>query len=299
MNAELKTRIENAAKILGVTPADIKAKFVAQEHANDDDLVESVIGMTSYDEMCPPDSTLPHKTKLALKMVFGNQPSKPTTTEPKSETSILSQLLQSSRPIQQWSDEELLRSYIEKDQEEYEFELNKRAKGRRFIVLSNRETDEIDVVASLGMLKRARKEEIPSFYVTADNVSIHVYRIEDYHRDNRIRSESPLRPGVALFDDFCPVSNISFAGVSMAARRLLRLIREVEGEMPKRDEKHLVEIAREHNVDGLLREYPELTDTYMRKVASDTLPTLKLVENVASTYTVKSDPFKPSRHKTF
>ena len=295
MSTELKSRFEKASAISGFELEKLKSLFVAKNQYENEELLKEAIELTDKESIT---RTLEiwggipvTKINIISKILLGDEKEVTKESKETKETTVLTQLLQSSRPIQQWSDEELLTAYIKKDQEEFEFELNKRAKGRRFIVISNHETEEIDTEATLRMLKRARKEDIPSFYQTGDGENIHIYRIEDYHKSNRIRSESPLRPGIALFDDFCPVSNISFSGVGMSARRFIRLIREVEGEQPKRDEKYLVEIGREKGLDGLMREYPELHDTYMRRSADETLPTLKLVENVTSTYITKSDPF--------
>lgn len=309
MDTTISARIEQASKILGLPQDQLRGRFVSSESINDDNLIQTVLSVSdSYDVI----NTIEHysgkgiftqaQLKAAVSILIGVTPDsqKPTISDDVSrKSSLLEELLRSQRPVQQWSDEELLQAYIDKDQEEYEYELNKRAKGRRFIVLADRDTEVIDVASTIRMLKRARKEDIPSHYQPPEGDLIHIYRIEDYHQSNRIRSESPLRPGVALFDDFCSVSNISFAGIDMNARRYLRIIHEAEGNMSRRDEKNIVEIARTEGIAGLIKEYPELNDIFMRKSMNDTLPTLKLVENVASAYVTKADPFKPSRHKQF
>lgn len=296
MSTDIFSRIEKAAKILGKTPDDVKTIFVSEKHISDDDLVVTAIEMSEYDEVIQEyenmHGVVPNKFRTAIKIILGENKSEPVVeNSTASERSVLEQLLQSSRPIQQWSDEEVLKSYIESDREDLESELNKRAKGRRFIVLTGKEPEEIDIDASLRMLKRARKEDIPSFIKTSDDEIINIYRVEDYHQDNRVRSESPLRPNVALFDDFCPVSNLNFAGIDQESRQYIRLIRDNCGEQSRGEESNIVTVAREKGFDGLKSLYPEIHDFYRTAFIRGTLPTLKMVEKVSSKYSTTADPF--------
>jgi len=208
------------------------------------------------------------------------------TSKVGSDTS-LADLIKSQRPVSQWSDEEVLTKYIETDDEQYESELQRRSKNRRFIVLKEG-NKEVDVEASLLMLKRARKEEIPSFFIGEDKKVIHIYKVEAYHIDNRVRYESPLRPGVMLFDGFCKVSNQNFKNVGDPARKFLRLIHLFGGTQSRMEEAKLVKIAEKEGVDGLGKIFPEILVQYMELSAIDGLPSLK---TIAPVETRQADPF--------
>lgn len=309
MDTTLSARFEQAAKIAGLTVDEIKTYFVSPENTTDDDLVETSVRLTNIEDIeveynsKPGNPILPAKVKTALKLVIGavSESIQTTTPSPQPEISMLEQLLKSSRPVQQWSDEEILKAYIESDREDLESELNKRAKGQRFIVLTGKEPEEIDIDATLKMLKRARKETIPSYIKTADNKVINIYRVEEYHLDNRARAESPLRPAVALFDDFCHVSNVNFSGITQEARVYIRLIHERYGDLSRSDENDMVFTARKEGYAGLVALYPELEQTYRAREIEGTLPSLRLVEKVASKYSSgKLDPFKASSsHRSY
>lgn len=311
MSTELLSRIEKAAKILGKSPDDVKCFFIDKENIDDIDLLTTSIELTTYDEMMEGIKNdfgatfITNKIRTAMKIILGDKQSN-KTEDKTSEISVLQKIIDSNRPIQQWSDKDVLDAYIDTEDDQYEYELNKRAKGRRFIILNDTEPETINVEASLNMLKRARKENPPSHYKSGTEI-IYVYRIEDYHSRNRVRAESPFHPKVALFDDYCPVSNISFEGIDVRVRKVMRLILEHEVELTRRDKIDMVAIVRsiksnvrnaessvKEQISALIDMYPDIGSEYKKRKLLGTLPPLKMIESVSSVRDVKADPFNPT-----
>jgi len=290
-----KDRVEKSAKILKINTK--KLTQTLQENGVDDiELLDAsttshndIQGiLRNIEELVAPIL----KIKAAAAILKGEDPFGKVSQIvelPKKETNhSLVDLIKSQRPVTQWSDEEVLNKYIETDDEQYESELQRRSKNRRFIILKEGTQEEVDVDASLVMLKRARKEDIPSFITGENKKVIRIYKVEAYHIANRVRYESPLRPGVMLFDGFCQVSNQNFKNVDDPARKFLRLIHTIEGTQSRLEETKLVDIAESEGVDGLGRIYPEILDQYMELSTTDSLPSLKVIAPVE---TRQADPF--------
>ena len=285
-------RVKKAAKILNSTTKKL-TKILLDNGVDDINMLDATT--TSFNDVFgiinEIDGNLPLlKVKAAAGILKGDDPFNKVIELPKkeSESTALKALLKASEPIAGWKDEEVLRGYIETDRDDLEYELQKRAKGKRFIVLTD-DKKEIDVEASLKMLKRARKEDIPSSIVTEDDKYIHIYKVENYHVDNRVREESPLRPGVTLFDGYCPVTKINFAKVSDSARKMLRLINTFEGKQSRTEERRWVDVAKEKGIDGLGVIFPEVHEHYLELSRADKLPSLKMI---APLETPKADPFR-------
>lgn len=288
-----KDRVEKAAKILNIKPNQL-TEALKKSGADCLEILDSS-SVSVEDLVCaitPPvclSLEIPFiKAKVAAGILKKSTEAPEIVELPKtgSDTSLVD-LIRNQRPVSQWSDEEVLTKYIETDDEQYESELQRRSRNRRFIVLKEG-NKEVDVDASLLMLKRARKEEIPSFFIGEDKNVIHIYKVEAYHIDNRVRYESPLRPGVILFDGFCKVSNQNFKNVGDPARKFLRLIHIFGVTQSRMEEAKLVKIAEKEGVDGLGKIFPEILVQYMELSVIDGLPSLK---TIAPVETRQADPF--------
>jgi len=302
-------RVEKAAKILTID----KKTFTKELKDNGVDGIEILDASTTSIDDLKGIITFSHinntkskgalpllKVNAAAAILKGEDPfakPAPRVETPKaiSGTSELADLIKSQRPITQWSDEEVLNKYLLNDGEEEERELQKRAKNHRFIILQDGSNEEVDVPASLAMLKRARKEDVPASLKTTGGKFIRIFKVEEYHVRNRIRFESPLRPGVVLFDGYCQVSKQNFNNVCEEERMMLRLIHEEIGEQSRTDENKLVKLA-EQGMDFLLDEYGDIYFRYKELELAGKLPNLKIVAPLET----KADPFKPgSGHITY
>lgn len=299
-------RIEKASKYLDITTKKLTS-ILKNEGIDDIELLDA--NTTTFIDMeCilteSNNGKAPRlKIKMASSILKGDDPLADKKEEirelpnKKSDSSVLADLIKSQRPLPQRSDEEILKEYITTDREDLESELQRRAKNRPFVIMKEDSKNEVDIDASLVMLKKARKEIIPSSYQTANKKLIRIYKIEEYHKDNRVRNDSPIRPGVTLFDGFCPVSNQNFTKVSDSARKMLRLIYNDLGEQSRLDETRLVEVAENEGVEGLGKIFPEIYETYLNWKETDNLPSLKVLAPLESK---KADPFHiKNNHRTY
>lgn len=297
MNNTISGRIDQASAVLGITASELKNAFTVKSEPSDE-LIEIILSNITESELLDSLATRLNLVKTELVLVTAVKILKrDTATQPVEQKSgimgesALEKILQSTKPVANWSDAEVLNAYIESESQDLEYELNKRSKGRRFVVLTK--TNSIDIEATLLMLKRSRKEEIPAVYKTAETEIIRIYRIEEYHPENRERYVSPLRPKSILFDGYCSESGLNFSKVGKQERQFLRLIYEKYGVQPKHSEVMAVQDA-EKGLNNLFSVYPELVATWEQKDRTDSLPKLVVYE---SPTTKVSDPFNPSSSK--
>jgi hypothetical protein len=280
-------RTEKAAKSLGSHQEFIEIEL-GKEGITSIDVLDA--NTTTLDDVLgilrAQNPTVPIlKLKIAASFLKGIDPFVEHPSENLSAISTVKALFEANKPITNWSDKEVLEGYIESNRDDLESELQRRSKGQPFVVLKDESNEEVDIEASLMMLKKARKETIPSIIQTPDKKTIRVFKVENYHIDNRIRYESPLRPGVTLFDGYCPVSKFNFSKVPEKARQFLRLIYEKEGKMNHYQEFVLVENA---ELGALAQVYPDIYEDFKERELMGTLPKLTIV---APLETKKADPF--------
>jgi hypothetical protein len=295
-------RTEKAATILGIKQEKL-TEHLKSQGIEDCSLLDAITTTVSdietilYSLLGEFKSNIILKVRAAVSFLRGIDPFlKTESTESRSELSTIKALFEANKPITNWSDKDVLEGYIESNRDDLEAELQRRSKGQPFIVLKEGSNEEVDINASLMMLKKARKEIIPSIQQTPDKRTIQVFKVENYHIDNRIRYESPLRPGVTLFDGYCPQSKFNFTKVSEKARQMLRLIYEKEGKMNHLQEKQLVDTAENGEIE-LATLYPEIYIDFKEKEIMGTLPKLTIV---APLETKKADPFyQAGNHRSY
>jgi hypothetical protein len=289
MSNSIDDRIIKAAKIIGTTPEKIKSHIVSKDEIEDTELIITVIDTLTVDEVThlfEPVHNSHGKCIAAAKIL------KAEAKEPQKEIkqeSNLEQLLNSMKPIANWSDEELLTGYIESERDDLEFELQRRAKGRRFIVLLEEGTDLIDVKSTLMMLKKARKTDIPDMIKDADSNVTWVYRIEEIHPANRIRHECPIDPKYILFEDYCSHCEINFSGISLECRQKLRLI-SLNEKYDSVDMGNLIDCIRESGEGFVDTHYPRITKQFNELKMIGNLPSLIKYET-PTTPSKAQDPF--------
>ena len=291
----LVDKINQAAKILGTDPDKLKSLIVSKDEIDDLDLIATVVSTLEVAELENMFETVHNgwgKRTAAAKIIksfekiVSDQVELPEPKESKFET-----LINSMKPIQNWSDSELLTAYIDSERDDLESELQRRSKGRRFVVLANETSDEIDVDASLAMLKKARKDEIPDMVKGKSGEVIFIYRIEEVHSINRIRHECPFDLGSILFDDYCSVCEINFSGVNKECRQMLRLISRSE-QLDLVRKVQLVELAVEKGKSALDNLYPRVAKEFRELEMTDSLPSLvKLEKPKTRNQKLGADPF--------
>jgi hypothetical protein len=204
-------------------------------------------------------------------------------------------------PIQNLSDKELLEKYIASETDEIESEINKRVKGRAFIVLLS--DGKINLDESLKYLKIARKQDTPRQFKTPVGELIELHRIEEIHSPNRRRIMSPFNRSSSLFEGYCGSCEENIGNLPMNILQLIAIIVEIYGPFDLMGKKNIVELATNSiNISesnkNLYNTFPRAVQRYNELSLSGNLPNLILVENVGiafigniSTGTIKSDPW--------
>jgi hypothetical protein len=199
------------------------------------------------------------------------------------------------KPIGQWTDAELMAKYAPDCPDEISDELNKRAKGRPFVVFADEVECTVDVEASLRLLKEARKRETPIHYKAGDALK-RLFRAGDF--PTQVYFECPLHKGVLLLDGYCDECGHTWEGVDYDVRQFVRVIAD-NGEAPESGPsiRQLIAAARqcgrERGYAAITEDYPKVWAVFQELAAEDKLPSLK--SRTASSEARKADPFAPSR----
>lgn len=208
------------------------------------------------------------------------------TEEVSTPTSEISALAESMKPIGQWKDDRLLSEYGPECSSDIEEELNRRSKGRRFVVFSNEALHEIDSETSLKFLRQARRIETPETYIK-DGKMIRLYQVGQF--PSLVYDTCPLHPDQILMDGYCDKCGATWNDVQENARIFVRVMVE-EGEEPTStfEIRHLIEDAT-NGLDALLVAYPKVGILYNERSTEENLPSLKLRHSSGSNKV--ADPF--------
>jgi len=209
----------------------------------------------------------------------------------KSLEEVFSNVMASNKPISQYSDEELVTKYATTGDGELEAELIKRAKGSRFIASPYKEggVDEIDVPATLRLLKKARRGEVfPSEFVDESGKMFRIFSVQEFSPEGRVVEMSPLSPKTALFDGYCSATSINFSGITDDCRAFMRIVldqTEAKGagyQLSASDKRDLISVARSKGIGSLKVMYPDLAVVFDEMKSIDDLPRLKKLREPAN-----------------
>jgi len=283
MKTSFDDKLNVCAGILGTSIDDILTKY-----HEDKTIAEAIINSLKMDEL---ELTLPRAESVKSFQVTAaarilKEDNTPKLTESPfqhharmnpSEPHIgelISKLHMNTKPIQNWSDSELLDAYIETEEYQYEVHLVNRSRGRPFIVTDGIGSSRILKDESLRILKKARKGDTPEYYRDGDGNAVNLYRISELSVNARTREESPLAKGHYLFDGHCAQCDLNFEKVDMKSRQFMRL---VITDFPNTDIKELHKTAL-IGIDALMNEYPMVAIKYHQLSLIDELPTLRKLE---------------------
>jgi hypothetical protein len=137
------------------------------------------------------------------------------------------EVIKALKPIQQWSDMELLERFAKSRDEESEQELHRRSKGQHFIALLPGKfipgEEEIDITLSIELLKNSRKRTNPSIIPGPDQKFLQIYKATELNIVNRIVNLCPFC-GDALWKEYCPECDLMLGGIENDALSLLNFI---------------------------------------------------------------------------
>jgi hypothetical protein len=155
------------------------------------------------------------------------------------ESTYKSALLKSLKPIQQWTDLELLNKFATDRDLDSEQELHRRSRGQHFIALKPGKNipqvvqngsmtnlvqqEAIDITLSLELLKNSRKRTNPSIVPGPDGRFLQIYKVMDLNMANRIIDLCPFCVET-LWKDYCVGCNVMLDGIGSDELQLLNFI---------------------------------------------------------------------------
>ena len=221
--------------------------------------------------------------RFAMKHLRGQtELKKPNGSDGMSELAeAVSSMAKSNRPIENWSDRELLEQYDEGNVKVCK-ELSDRAHARHCIVYTSSTEETVDLDSSGQMLKLAKKQTTPDKW-RVDGQLRPVRRPGTFMA--RMLQESPFYRRVALVAGYCSQSDTDWNGIDHKTRVLVRLhLDKVEtAALSKREMKRICKEAHDLSSKDFSNEYSEAQMYYDELDAQDNLPKLKITTNDAQT----------------
>lgn len=225
--------------------------------------------------------------RLGNKFLKGNASKITTEDSTPTLSNSIQTLIASSRPLSQWSDEELLDKYDQSNMDVIEV-LRKRSNGRHCIVHMDNGT--INKEISLKLL-RLSKRQVTSETFQVEGILVRVYRPGDF--PPMLIDESPFNEGVPLVDGVCGKTNTNWNDISHEIRVLCRIqyFFIEQKQLGNSALKALWKNARNLETEKFRAEYPEAYLMYRDMVAKNKLPSLKVDSRGSNTTTKKDDSF--------
>lgn len=206
---------------------------------------------------------------------------------------IVQAITDKTKPVGQWSDDELLAAYTPDCDTEIVDQLDKKAQNKPFVIFANENTNEVNVEATKSMLKQARKGRTPVHFKVGTS-------LKRLHRAGQWPSattyECPFDPHVQLLETdgfgFCDTCNHSWDLSKYENMQFARIVYEL-GQAPK-DKAYLRQFIQDCNrgtLDDLAEDYPQAMLQFNERKAADTLPRLKRRTSIDNRG--HSDPMQP------
>jgi hypothetical protein len=295
----LTDRIQKSAEVLGVSAEKI-TKILDEEGINDSTTGMSILNAstTTIDDLVGILSPLGCSKTLKLKAAASAL--KEGCDRPKAEAPVVApqetfvEAMKAMRPIQQWSDRELLEKYIQSRDPEVETELAKRSQNRNFVVLKagkfEQGKEEIDVENTLELLKTARKRVTPSFLPLGENGTVSpIYAITALNMQDRIVEMCPIC-GFTLYHGYCEECQNNFAGIGDDERAYARLVVQT-GKFASNSsvERKALLASASKGIDDLKVTWPSVSQQFDELKLTNSLPKLRVISSRPNT--VVKDPF--------
>jgi hypothetical protein len=177
------------------------------------------------------------------------------------------QQLDKQKPVGQWADVDLLKSYGKGCPMSVEEELAKRAHNRPVIVFSDNTTVNVDI--SLILLRQARNNDTPSTFIV-DGLLKEVYKIGDFPVN--VMYECPIHSNVLLLNGYCEECGMEWKDIDDNKDKyvFLRLASETT-----KIEPIALRMYIQQSFDELVKLFPKVLLTYKALKEEERLPTLK------------------------
>lgn len=205
---------------------------------------------------------------------------------------IIKAVKDSTKPVGQWSDEELLKAYSPTCDCEVVDILIKRSQNRPFIIFSKETENIVDIESTLLMLRQARKGTTPNTYKSGQSLK-RLYKAGVFPAE--VSYECPLHPSVLLLNDgYCDSCGMTWNLNNYEAMQFARIVYEL-GEAPKSGPE-LRKFINNCNIGlsgDLFRDYPKAAMLFEEKKNEDSLPRLRRRSSLDTR--LVSDPMNVNR----
>ena len=209
------------------------------------------------------------------------------TVEQKPADSLTQQLIQTLKPIGQYSDEELLKQYGPTCDKATEDELKSRSNGRYCIIFKDKFT--VDVEKSLKLIREARRRDVPRTY--KDDKKVHkVYYVGEFPEENSI--QCPVS-GDILFDGYSDSLGVKWE-IPYEALQFIAVLNRNGITVNAITARDLQKEYKENGMDGLRMLYPKIATIYDELKEIGELPNLQCKVN-SRTSAKRQDPFGNKR----
>ena len=239
--AELSKRIEQAAKVMAVSPDIVRRcleKLGIQE-SDEDALVvleapttkegdarrvfveEGLDGNAGLGNGSGPVKIA--RFALGWPILKGSAKLETKTEESGGMVGAIQSLIKSTRQIAQYKDEELLAEYGSDCSTTISDELKKRSDDKPFVVF-DKGTSTVNVEVTTKLLRLVRRQQAPKEYKVGED-TVRVYRVGEFPA--MWIFECPLHAGVALADGYCDECGEDWSKVSDEDRIKVRIAKDM------------------------------------------------------------------------
>jgi len=314
MSAPLSVRIRNASTLLKI-PEESLSKLLEDEGITGDNAAILDSPAISLDDLSRLIEKIGDVKPLLVKAAAGMLKDMASTrpvpgkSEDKTGRPVLTEeslykVFKEVKPIEQWSDRELLEKFSEDRDQNIEQQLNARAKGNAFIVLMplmpgeyDPGKEKINIDFSLELLKTARRGKVIPSMVPYEDKICPVYRITELNMQDRIVDYCPVC-GETLYKGYCEKCALIFSSIGQDERAFIKLITESDSFNPRSySDRKAVLTAAAKGIDELKLVWPSMAHKFDELKATGNLPTLRTIETRPTT--TMADPFHVNGNRVF
>ena len=233
-NQELVERIQAASKVMRITDKDVcdRLKLLGIIWTEDDALDLLLSETTTEEDALKVFAGIPiARFRAGWALLKGRKTE--TQGDPTGEKS--ESILKALRPVDQWSDEDLVNAYDQNCSTKIFAELRERSKNRRFVAFDD-ENGRCSKEVTLQLLRMARRQPIGTTWADdqfgqfhpATGKTYHIYPAGEFPMP--LVEECPLHDDIILVDGYCEKCMESWKGVTHPDRILARLTKPYVGD---------------------------------------------------------------------
>lgn len=227
----LQRQIQKTLERIGVDDSDIGQKILEAETTEFEDFEKAFFDGQGLEKGQPPlivpvsPTTFPKaRLKAAWEILKGNDPFKKKSELKINGTGEELKLAEVLKPVENYSDLELLQKYGKECPPRVEEELQKRTHNRPCIIFEE-DTGKVDIENSLYMVRKAHRQDTPKTYMIRGELKV-LYPIGFFPAD--VFYECPVHSNVLLVDGYCEECSQVWDTNEYEKNAFLRLITEQE-----------------------------------------------------------------------